>query len=57
MRLDANFVWVPLLIALLVLFTTAVSLLLSCANLFFRDVKYTVQVVLMFGIFFTPISF
>ena len=56
-RLHASFVWVPLLLALLVLFTTGVSLFLSCANLFFRDVKYIVQVVLMFGIFFTPIFF
>ena len=39
------------------LFTVAVGLFLSCANLFFRDVKYIVQVVLMFGIFFTPIFF
>lgn len=56
-RLHPSLVWVPLLIALLVLFTTGVSLFLSCANLFFRDVKYIVQVVLMFGIFFTPIFF
>jgi len=46
-----------ILLLLLVLFTTGVSLFLSCANLFFRDVKYIVQVVLMFGIFFTPIFF
>jgi ABC-type polysaccharide/polyol phosphate export permease len=56
-RLHASFAWVPLLLLLLVLFTTGVSLFLSCANLFFRDVKYIVQVVLMFGIFFTPIFF
>jgi ABC-type polysaccharide/polyol phosphate export permease len=56
-RFHASFVWVPLLLLLLVLFTTGVSLFLSCANLFFRDVKYIVQVVLMFGIFFTPIFF
>ena len=56
-RLHASFVWVPLLLFLLVTFTTGVSLFLSCANLFFRDVKYIVQVVLMFGIFFTPIFF
>lgn len=55
--LHASLVWVPLLLVLLVLFTTGVSLFLSCANLFFRDVKYIVQVVLMFGIFFTPIFF
>jgi len=56
-RLHASFVWVPLLLFLLVTFTTGVSMFLSCANLFFRDVKYIVQVVLMFGIFFTPIFF
>jgi ABC-type polysaccharide/polyol phosphate export permease len=34
-----------------------VALLVSCANLFFRDVKYIVQVLLTFGIFFTPVFF
>lgn len=56
-RLHASLAWVPFLLVLLVLFTTGVSLFLSCANLFFRDIKYIVQVVLMFGIFFTPIFF
>jgi ABC-type polysaccharide/polyol phosphate export permease len=46
----------PLALAL-VLFTTGCGLLLSCANVFFRDVKYIVQVLLMFGIFFTPVFF
>ncbi len=49
--------WVPLLLGLIFLFTLATSLFLSCANLFFRDVKYIVQVVLTFGIFFTPVLF
>jgi ABC-type polysaccharide/polyol phosphate export permease len=49
--------WAPLLIVLLFLFTTGVGLFLSCANLFFRDVKYIVQVLLTFGIFFTPVLF
>jgi len=52
-----SMVWVPVLLVLLVLFTTGASLFLSCANLFFRDVKYIVQIVLMFGIFFTPVFF
>lgn len=47
---------IPLLLALL-LFTAGTSLLLSSANLFFRDVKYIVRVVLTFGIFFTPVFF
>ena len=31
------------------------SLGLSAANIFFRDVKYLVQVFLTFGIFITPV--
>jgi ABC-type polysaccharide/polyol phosphate export permease len=49
--------WVPPLVLLLVAFTTAAALFLSCANLFFRDVKYIVQVLLTFGVFFTPVFF
>jgi ABC-type polysaccharide/polyol phosphate export permease len=49
--------WVPVLVLLLVGFTAAMALFLSCANLFFRDVKYIVQVLLTFGVFFTPVFF
>jgi ABC-type polysaccharide/polyol phosphate export permease len=55
--LDWSLLWVPVLALLLLLFTIAVGLFLSCANLFFRDVKYIVQVLLTFGIFFTPVLF
>jgi ABC-type polysaccharide/polyol phosphate export permease len=41
----------------LVLFAMGCALLLSSANVFFRDVKYIVQVLLTFGIFFTPVFF
>jgi len=50
-------IWVPVLALILCLLTAGASLLLSCANLFFRDVKYIVQVLLTFGIFFTPVLF
>jgi len=49
--------WVPILAVLLFLLTLAAALFLSCANLFFRDVKYIVQVLLTFGIFFTPVLY
>ena len=55
--LSAGLLWVPVLLLILFLFTAAASLFLSCANLFFRDVKYIVQVMLTFGIFFTPVFF
>jgi ABC-type polysaccharide/polyol phosphate export permease len=47
--------WVPLLLVLLWILVLAVGLFLACANVFFRDVKYLVQVFLMFGIFITPV--
>lgn len=52
-----SMLWVPLLLGLLFLLTAAATLFLSCANLFFRDVKYIVQVLLTFGIFFTPVFY
>jgi lipopolysaccharide transport system permease protein len=55
--LSWTMLWVPLIAVLLFFFTAAVGVFLSCANLFFRDVKYLVQVLLTFGIFFTPVLF
>lgn len=49
--------WLPLLILLLVLYTFGLGLLLSAANLFYRDIKYVVEIILMFGIFFTPVFY
>jgi ABC-type polysaccharide/polyol phosphate export permease len=49
--------WAIPLLAILVAFTAGSALLVGCANLFFRDVKYIVQVLLSFGIFFTPVFF
>ncbi len=54
---SAGLLWVPMLVLLVFVFTASAALLLSCANLFFRDVKYLVQVLLTFGIFFTPVFF
>ena len=54
-RASPQLLWVPVLLALLWIFSLACALFLSCANLFFRDVKYLVQVFLTFGIFVTPV--
>lgn len=53
--LSAQLLWVPVILALLWILAAAAGLFLSCANLFFRDVKYLVQVFLTFGIFITPV--
>lgn len=52
-----HLIWLPFILLLLILFTTGLALILSCGNLFFRDVKYIVDVVLTFGIFFTPVFY
>ena len=49
--------WLPIVLLFLFTFTFGLSLLLSAANLFFRDVKYIVEIILMFGIFFTPVFY
>jgi lipopolysaccharide transport system permease protein len=49
--------WVPVLVVLMILFTVGLGLLLASANLFYRDVKYVVEIILMFGIFFTPVFY
>jgi lipopolysaccharide transport system permease protein len=50
-------VWVPVLLATAVLFCIGTGMIVSSASLFFRDVKYIVEVFLTFGIFFTPVFF
>lgn len=49
--------YLPLLYLLLILLTAALAIILSCGNLFFRDVKYIVDVLLTFGIFYTPVFY
>jgi ABC-type polysaccharide/polyol phosphate export permease len=52
-----TWLWLLMLLPMMICLTSSVALLLSCGNLFFRDVKYIVQVFLTFGIFFTPVLF
>jgi lipopolysaccharide transport system permease protein len=54
---SVHLLWVPVLVAVLILLTVAFALVLSSTSLFFRDVKYLVDVFLMFAIFFTPVFF
>jgi ABC-type polysaccharide/polyol phosphate export permease len=56
-RPTAAILWAPALAGVLFLLTLAMALLVSCANLFFRDVKYLVQLFVSFGIFFTPVFY
>lgn len=49
--------WVLPLLATLFLLLVGVTSTLAVANLFFRDVKYIVEVVVTFAIFFTPVFY
>lgn len=55
--LHPGLLWAIPLGLLLVMHTTAAALLFSCANVFYRDARHLVQLVLSFGIFFTPVFF
>jgi ABC-type polysaccharide/polyol phosphate export permease len=55
--ISIHIIWLPLIFAILIVFTVGMGLLLSCANLYFRDVKYIVEAILTFGIFFTPVFY
>jgi lipopolysaccharide transport system permease protein len=41
----------------MVLLATGIGMMVSAASLFFRDVKFIVEVLLTFGIFFTPVFY
>jgi len=50
-------VWIPVLLLAMVLLATGTGMVVSAASLFFRDVKFIVEVLLTFGIFFTPVFY
>lgn len=54
---SAQLLWLPWLILVLVALTTGLGILLAAISLFFRDVKYLVEVILTFAIFFTPVFY
>jgi lipopolysaccharide transport system permease protein len=49
--------WVPVALLLLLSLCVSIGLVLSAMNLFFRDVRHIVEVVLTFAIFFSPVFF
>ena len=49
--------WLPLIFLGLLMLVVALSVFLSAASLFFRDVKYLVEVLLTFLVFFVPVFY
>jgi lipopolysaccharide transport system permease protein len=54
---SAQLIWVPILLLMMVVLTVGIAMIVSAASLFFRDVKYIVEIALTFGIFFTPVFY
>ena len=55
--ISASLIWVPLLLLTMVVMATGIGMIVAAASLFFRDVKFIVEVLLTFGIFFTPVFY
>lgn len=49
--------WIPFIILIQLLLITGVSLVLSCFNIYFKDIEYVWEVVLKLGFFVTPIFY
>jgi lipopolysaccharide transport system permease protein len=49
--------WIPVLLASMTLLAVGIGTIVSAGSLFFRDVKYIVEILLTFGIFFTPVFY
>lgn len=56
-HLSLYILWTPVLLVLLCLLVSGLGIFLAAAGLFFRDVKYLVEVILTFAIFFTPVFY
>ncbi len=54
---SAALLWLPVLVAGLVALCLGLGMFLSAGALFFRDVKYLVDVVITFAVFFTPVFY
>jgi lipopolysaccharide transport system permease protein len=52
-----SLLWLPAVIAVHVIFTAAIALLLSMANLFYRDVKYLFEAVIAVWMFATSVVY
>ena len=49
--------WVPVLLFFIIVLIAGIGMVASACGLFFRDVKYLIEVFITFGIFFTPVFY
>jgi len=56
-HMSLSLLWVPVLLLTLIALASGIGMVVAAGSLFFRDVKYIVEVLLTFGIFFTPVFY
>jgi lipopolysaccharide transport system permease protein len=49
--------WVPVLLFTMVILAAGIGMIVAATSLYFRDVKFLVEIFLTFGIFFTPVFY
>jgi ABC-type polysaccharide/polyol phosphate export permease len=52
-----NIFWLPVLLLAMIMMSVGIGMVVSAGSLFFRDVRFLVEVFLTFGIFFTPVFY
>jgi ABC-2 type transport system permease protein len=57
MAFDARLLYLPLSLMVIVVWGTALGMFLSAANVYFRDIQYLVEVILMVGMWASPIVY
>jgi ABC-2 type transport system permease protein/lipopolysaccharide transport system permease protein len=54
---SSTFYWVPLLLLILLVFSTGVTLVVSCVTVYVRDMRHALPLALQLGLFLTPILY
>ena len=55
--ISINILWIPLILVIQLIFTMGLSLILATFNLFYRDIQYLLNLVLMVWMYLTPIMY
>ncbi|MFZ6034788.1 MAG: ABC transporter permease [Patescibacteria group bacterium] len=50
-------IWVPVIFAIQIIFTAGLSLILAGLNLFYRDIQYLLNLVIMLWMYLTPVMY
>ncbi len=56
-NLNIYMLWIPLIMAIQIIFTLGIVLLTSCSNVFFRDIKHIMPIGLQIWMYLTPIIY